>query len=200
MTQVFISHSDSAGDKKFVQKLIAALSGIGITSSDMLSESDVLLLVISKDSMASSDVRAEWQQFYNAQKPIIHLQREITSVPTELMQGHFAKVDFVHSDFEASFDRLSQIIHHHSAGDLAASQSISPYIDFLDYLIEITKPEQILSFKTSEVVQIRAAYLLECNAEGTLTSDEKRELDEFLEYDRLVSLLKAKARRALKQA
>ncbi len=75
---------------------------------------------------------------------------------------------------------------------------VSPvYQEFIDYLAQVATPEQILSFKVSEAMQQRADELLDRNNEGELTPEEQAELQQMLQFDRMVSILKA---RAFKQA
>lgn len=79
-----------------------------------------------------------------------------------------------------------------------ASTILSPiYDELLEYLIEKATPQEILAFHLSEAGQERACYLTERNKSGHLSSTEAIELDQLLEFDQLVSLLKAKALRAL---
>lgn len=74
------------------------------------------------------------------------------------------------------------------------------YNDLLDYLIEKATPAEILAFQPSADAQARAELLLEHSSEGTLTPDERAELDQMLQVDRLVSVLKARAQAALNRS
>lgn len=65
--------------------------------------------------------------------------------------------------------------------------------ELVSYLAEKATPEEILAFEASEDAQSRAEELLAHNSEGTLTLDERLELEQMLHFDRLVSALKAKA-------
>ena len=71
--------------------------------------------------------------------------------------------------------------------------------EFYDYLIEVATPEKIIAYKSSDEAQKRADYLAERKSEGMLTAPEADELEQMLELDRFVSLLKAKALAMLKQ-
>lgn len=53
----------------------------------------------------------------------------------------------------------------------------------------------VLAFRPSAQVQARVAELLERNREGALTEDERQELDRFVELERLMQFVKARARR-----
>jgi hypothetical protein len=79
-----------------------------------------------------------------------------------------------------------------------ASTALSPiYDELLEYLVQKATPQEILAFHLSETAQERAEYLTERNKSGMLTSEEKLELEQMIEFDQLVSLLKAKAFQAL---
>lgn len=79
--------------------------------------------------------------------------------------------------------------------------NIAPnYDDFLDYLVEKATPAEILAFRPSSKALERATTLLERSSEGTLTTDERAELDQMLQMDRLVSVLKARAVAASRQS
>lgn len=74
---------------------------------------------------------------------------------------------------------------------------VSVYDEFLEYLAQQAAPEQILAFKASPQAQHRADQLTERNKAGTLTPDEALELEQMLRFNRLVSMLKARAFKAL---
>ena len=75
-----------------------------------------------------------------------------------------------------------------------ATSSVLPAFDaFLDYLVEKATPQEILAFSVPPEEQERASELLERQNAGTLKPVEAIELDRMREFDRLVSLLKAKA-------
>ena len=73
------------------------------------------------------------------------------------------------------------------------------YNEFLDYLVHIADPAQILAFKLSEEAQMRADELTERNKLSLLSQDEKAELDQMIEFDLTVSVLKAKAAKVLRK-
>ena len=68
-----------------------------------------------------------------------------------------------------------------------------PYEKFLDEVIQKMTPEQILAIEPTEEEQQRAEELLDKNNENELTTAEKIELQQMLEFERFMSLLKAKA-------
>lgn len=77
---------------------------------------------------------------------------------------------------------------------------VSVYDEFLEYLAQKASQEEILSFKASDEAQRRADMLTEANKEGRLTPQETIELEQMLQFNRLVSRLKAKAIKAVKQS
>lgn len=81
-----------------------------------------------------------------------------------------------------------------------AANAVSPvYQELVEYLAQSATPEQILAFKVSDAMQQRADDLLDKNNEGELTSEETIELQQMLQFERMVSLLKAQAAGMLKQ-
>ena len=74
-----------------------------------------------------------------------------------------------------------------------ATARISAYDEVVDFLTSEPTPEQIIAFRPSPAVQERINHLLEANRNGTLTSDEQSELDEFEEIEHLMRRLKIRA-------
>ena len=81
--------------------------------------------------------------------------------------------------------------------DFAPSTNIQA--DVLDFLMTSPSPQQIIEFHASEQAQVRLRYLLEANRQGTLTPEERAELDEANQMNHFVMLLKAKAHRSLQE-
>jgi hypothetical protein len=67
------------------------------------------------------------------------------------------------------------------------------YEKVLDYLIEKATPQEILAFKVGEAAQERAHDLMERNNAGTITSEEAVELEQVLQIERFMAVLKARA-------
>jgi hypothetical protein len=63
-----------------------------------------------------------------------------------------------------------------------------------DFLASTPTPEAIIAFRLPDPFQERAHMLLDKNREGSITPDERAELDEFLQIEHLMTLLKAKVR------
>ncbi len=62
------------------------------------------------------------------------------------------------------------------------------------FLASTPTREQLLAFRPSEGLQQRARELLDKSAEGNLSSEERRDLDEFAHAERLMRLVKARLR------
>lgn len=74
----------------------------------------------------------------------------------------------------------------------------TPFFDeFFDYLVETASPEQVLAFQPSTQAQARATELLNKNSDGTITASEQAELEQFRQYDAMLTKLKLKARLSL---
>jgi len=71
--------------------------------------------------------------------------------------------------------------------------------EVLDFLTSTPTPEQIIAFRPSETTQARIRYLLDANRSGTLTAEEKTELDDFAEIEHWMRSLKIRARQKLQQ-
>lgn len=82
---------------------------------------------------------------------------------------------------------------------MALTQLGPVYEELLDFLVKAATPQQLLAFQISENAQRRADELTEKNKIGDLNAQERAELEQMLEFDLLVTALKAKAVRALKQ-
>ncbi len=82
---------------------------------------------------------------------------------------------------------------------MATSPVISPYTSFVEYLLEKMTPEEILAYQASEDEQERAEELTEKNKDGKLTPQEREELQEMMNLEALVNLLKVRALVALKK-
>jgi hypothetical protein len=82
--------------------------------------------------------------------------------------------------------------------DYAPPASIQDEV--LAFLLSSPAPQQIIDFHASETAQERLRYLLEANRQGTLSPEERAELDEASQLNHLFMLLKAKAHKTLSAA
>ncbi len=119
MTRIFISYSRQ--DEVFSRKLAAALSDAGsdvwIDVQDIpaglkwsravqegLDICDVMVVVISPSSMASSNVEDEWQHYLDRRKPIIPVRWLPADVHFQLNRIQF--VDFYQQEFDIAVKQL----------------------------------------------------------------------------------------------
>jgi hypothetical protein len=70
--------------------------------------------------------------------------------------------------------------------------------EVLDFLVSAPTPEQIIAFHASDSAQERLRTLLDINRNGTLTADEKAELDEMNRVNHFFTLIKARAMKVIK--
>lgn len=73
-----------------------------------------------------------------------------------------------------------------------------PYLDVVDYLASGPTPEELADAKASPEVQERITELLDKNRQGIISSDEAAELDRYEQLDYLMTLVKLRARRLLR--
>lgn len=82
--------------------------------------------------------------------------------------------------------------------DYAPPTSIQEEV--LTFLLSSPTPQHIIEFHASERAQERLRYLLEANRQGTLSSEERAELDEASQMNHFIVLLKARAHKKLQSA
>ena len=66
------------------------------------------------------------------------------------------------------------------------------YNDLLDLLAESAQAERVLAFRLSAAIQARVDALLDKHRDGTLTAEERAELDAYERFEHVVRLLKAR--------
>lgn len=69
--------------------------------------------------------------------------------------------------------------------------------EIIDFLTSCPSPDAVVAFKPSVALQNRADMLLEKNRQGTVTTEERQELDYFMVIEHLMRLAKARARKRL---
>ncbi len=74
---------------------------------------------------------------------------------------------------------------------LSASQTIQDEV--LSFLLSAPSAQQIVEFRASEEAQQRLRVLLDANRAGTLSDEERAELEEASQINHFVILLKARA-------
>ena len=76
----------------------------------------------------------------------------------------------------------------------------STFEALIEHLLKTASPQQMLDFFPSEEADEHVRDLLEANNAGTLTSDDRQELERMLQVNRLITIMKAKALQALKSS
>ena len=77
-------------------------------------------------------------------------------------------------------------------------QLLPTYEEFIDHLIEKATPQAILDFEPSEEAQEYVQDLIDRHHEGKLTAEEMAMIEQALQFERLMTILKAKAYASLK--
>lgn len=67
------------------------------------------------------------------------------------------------------------------------------YDEIIDFIAAGTSPEKVIAFRPSEKMQTRVSSLLFKEKNGTLSSDEKAELDNCMVIEHLMRMAKARA-------
>jgi hypothetical protein len=79
---------------------------------------------------------------------------------------------------------------------MARLTAVSPVNDVIDFLARAPSREDIAAFQLSPAAHERLRVLLARNAEGILSTDEQRELDQTVLLDDILSLIRARAQGA----
>jgi len=77
------------------------------------------------------------------------------------------------------------------------SAATPAYFEIIEFIAAGTTPEAVAQFRPSPEAQLRVADLVEREKEGSLSSEEKAELDHFLELEHILRMAKARARQIL---
>jgi hypothetical protein len=67
------------------------------------------------------------------------------------------------------------------------------YDEIIEYIAAGTTPQSIINFKLSETAQERLEDLVYLHQTGELTPEDKKELDDFLFMEHIITLIKARA-------
>jgi hypothetical protein len=68
------------------------------------------------------------------------------------------------------------------------------YEEIIDFIAAGTTPEAIVAFHPSEDVQRRVAALVERSEDGTISAEERSELEDYLQLEHIMIMAKARAR------
>jgi hypothetical protein len=76
----------------------------------------------------------------------------------------------------------------------STSDTLGALEEIADFLASGPSPEELLRFRPSPQIQARAEELLDKLKDGCLSLEERGELDQFEQAERLVRLVKARIR------
>ncbi len=68
------------------------------------------------------------------------------------------------------------------------------YSEIIDFIAAGTTPQTVADFRPSPEAQQRLAALIERDKAGSLSAEEKAEVDHFLELEHILRMAKARAR------
>lgn len=68
-------------------------------------------------------------------------------------------------------------------------------LEVIDFIAAGPTPDRIAAYHPSEAAQERAMELLRRNSSGELLPEEEAELDDYMQFEHLMRLIKARARR-----
>lgn len=71
------------------------------------------------------------------------------------------------------------------------------YEEVIEFIAAGTSPQNVVAFRPSRSARERVAELIQREKTATLSTDEKSELDHYLQLEHLMRLAKARARRHL---
>jgi len=73
------------------------------------------------------------------------------------------------------------------------------YDEVISFFARGPSAEEISAFRLSDATIVRVRHLLEKNSSGTLSTDEADELDQCVQFDRLLMLIRSRARQYLRE-
>jgi len=97
--------------------------------------------------------------------------------------------DKLAKQLEPQRERLAEIIARGLRRSWSGTSSLRREV--ISFLARRPATDEILQFRPSEQISLRAQELLGRNQDGALTPEEEAELDEMCELDRFISLIKA---------
>lgn len=88
----------------------------------------------------------------------------------------------------------------HSVPEIEAQHQLKPMPASEEIINLLAQAPNVLDFKPSEEARNRVWELIAREKEGTLTEEEQNELEHYAQVEHLMRLVKAQARKRLKQA
>jgi hypothetical protein len=78
-----------------------------------------------------------------------------------------------------------------------SNTAIPSYLEIVDFIATGTTPQAVVDYHPSADAQQRVAELIERDKDGNLSSEEKAELDHFMDLEHILRMAKARARQIL---
>jgi hypothetical protein len=75
-----------------------------------------------------------------------------------------------------------------------AAERIAKQNEVYDFLLSKPSPEQIIAYRPSEESQTRLRYLLDASRNNQLSPEESAELDDYMQIEHFMRMLKARDR------
>jgi hypothetical protein len=89
---------------------------------------------------------------------------------------------------------LESETQHANAGPEQTMSATKSYDEIIDFIAAGTTPETVLAFRPSDSVQQRVAELVERSKDGSISSEEQSELEDYLQLEHIMIMAKARAR------
>jgi hypothetical protein len=68
------------------------------------------------------------------------------------------------------------------------------YEEIIDFIAAGTTPERVVAFRPSEIVKQRVIALIERSNNGSISTEEQSELEDYLQLEHIMIMAKARAR------
>jgi hypothetical protein len=68
------------------------------------------------------------------------------------------------------------------------------YDEIIDFIAAGTTPEAVVAFRPSDGVRRRVAELVEQSKDGSISSEDQSELEDYLQLEHIMIMAKARAR------
>jgi hypothetical protein len=72
--------------------------------------------------------------------------------------------------------------------------AIPSYLEIIDFIASGTTPQAVVEYRPSPEAQHHIAELIAREKDGTLSAEEKSELDHFMDLEHILRVAKARAR------
>lgn len=82
-------------------------------------------------------------------------------------------------------------------GPVVSNAAIPSYLEIIDFIASGTTPQAVADYRPSLEAQRRIAELIAQEKEGSLSLEEKSELDHFMDLEHILRVAKARARQIL---